>query len=531
MIKRAVAYCRVSSDHEDQLNSLENQKKMWEDYIERHDDLNFCGLYVDEGLSGTSTKRREAFNRMIYDASTGKFDLILTKEVSRFARNTVDTLQYTRQLKEYGVDVYFKIDNINTEDNDGELRLSLMATLAQEESRKISERVKSGHKQAMKNGVVFGANRVLGYDLVDKELSINEAEADIVKRIFNWYLLEDESLHGIVRRLEKIGITKGKMGGKINHSSIRRILGNEKYVGDLKQKKYYTVNYLTHARKKNNGDKDYIIIRDNHPAIIDRDTWNKAQVKLNSNKRKYKEKGIGYSKSLFSSKIICGSCGAKYRKRTMKNKDKTDRVIYKCSVNYNKGKKGCENGSYIREDVLKDIFVDLLTTISEDKNRKKFIKNMMTVLKESLNEGSTNQNLVLIKKKINKIQDKKDKLLDLYMEGMVNKAGYAKKNAELQEAEGRLNQELQMIENKNLHIRTKKERLEKFYDMVNKELNYKALSEDEDIKDLVATFIDKIVIKGNKIKFYLIDGDYEIDINKYPKRVDGGDNTPRRLLG
>lgn len=526
-MKRAVAYCRVSSDHEDQLNSLQNQKQMWEEYIKKHEGLEFCGLYVDEGLSGTSTKKREAFNRMIHDASIGKFDLILTKEVSRFARNTVDTLQFTRQLKEYGVDVYFNIDNINTGDNDGELRLSLMATLAQEESRKISERVKSGHKQAMKNGVVFGANRILGYDLVDKQLSINEVEVDIVRKIFNWYLLEDESLHGIVRRLAGIGITKGKMGGKINHSSIRRILENEKYAGDLKQKKYYTVNYLTHTRKKNKGDKDYIIIRDNHPAIIDRDIWNKVQMKLTGNKRKYKEQGIGYSKSLFTGKIICGSCGEKYRKRTMKNKDKTDRVIYKCSLNYSKGKKGCENGSYIREDVLTNIFTDLLTRISEDKDRKIFIQNTMTALEESLSDSNTNQNLENIKKQINKIQDKKDKLLDLYMDGMLDKLGYAKKNAELQDAESQLNKELQIIENKNLHLSTKKERLDQFYDMITKELDYRALQNHDDIKELVDTYIEKIVIKGEKIRFYLVDGDYEMNINKYPKRVDGGKYSPR----
>ncbi|WP_304943253.1 recombinase family protein [Vallitalea guaymasensis] len=529
MIRRAVAYCRVSSDHEDQLNSLENQKQMWEEYINKHEGLEFCGLYVDEGISGTSTKKREAFNRMVNDASTGKFDLILTKEVSRFARNTVDTLQFTRKLKEYGVDVYFKIDNINTGDNDGELRLSLMATLAQEESRKISERVKSGHKQAMKNGIVFGANRIFGYDLIDKQLFINKTEADIVRKIFNWYLLEDESLHGIVRRLAAIGITKGKLGGKINHSSIRRILENEKYAGDLKQQKYYTVNYLTHKRKKNKGDKGYIINTDNHPAVIDRDIWNKVQMKLNDNMRKYKEQGIGYSKSLFSGKIICGSCGGKYRKRTMKNKDGTYRVIYKCNVNYSKGKKGCENGSYIREDVLINIFIDLLTRISEVKDKKIFIKNMMIALEEGLVNNSIKR-LENIEKQITKIQDKKDKLLDLYMDGILGKEGYIKKNTELQEAESRFNAELQIAENRKYHLSSKKQRLDNLYNMVCKELDYSELQSNDDIKELVNIFIDKIVIKENIINFYLVDGNYEIDIKEYPKRVNTGDYPSRRFL-
>jgi DNA invertase Pin-like site-specific DNA recombinase len=162
--KRTVAYCRVSSDHEDQLNSLQNQKQYWEEYIKNRDDLEYCGLYIDEGITGTSTLKRDGFNQMIRDAYAGKFDFIVTKEVSRFGRNIIDVLQYTRKLKEIGIGVYFESDNINTLDNDGELRLSIMATLAQEESRKISERVKWGHKRAMKNGVVFGANRTLGYD-------------------------------------------------------------------------------------------------------------------------------------------------------------------------------------------------------------------------------------------------------------------------------------------------------------------------------------------------------------------------------
>lgn len=526
-MKRAVAYCRVSSDHDDQLNSIQNQKQMWQEYIENHEGLEFCGLYVDEGISGTSTKNREAFKRMIFDASARKFDLILTKEVSRFARNTVDTLQYTRELKQYGVDVFFKIDNINTGDNDGELRLSLMATLAQEESRKISERVKMGHKQAMKNGIVFGADRILGYDRGDKTLTINEAEAEVVRKIFNWYLFKNESLHGIVRRLEEIGISKGKLGGKINHSSIKRILENEKYVGDLKQRKYYTVNYLTHETKKNKGNSDYVIIKDNHPSIIDRDIWNNVQIKLNENRKKFEEYSTGYSKSIFSNKIICGNCGNKYRKRTMKNKDNSDRVTYKCNVNYSKGKKECINGSYIREDVLIDIFIELLTRISDDKDRKIFIKNMMLALEQSLNDSNMFKRLDIIKKQLSKIEVKKDRLLDLYMDGILQKADYNRKNIELQDDEESLIREQQLIENKSHHLNSKQQRLDKFYNMVSNELDYRTLRDDSDIKELVDTYIEKIEIIGSNIKFYLVDGEYEMSSSKYPKWINNRDNKPR----
>jgi DNA invertase Pin-like site-specific DNA recombinase len=490
---------------------------MWEEYIERHDELEFCGIYVDEGLSGTSTKNRVGFNQMIRDASLGNFDLIMTKEVSRFARNTVDTLQYTRLLRDYNVNVYFKIDNINTRDNDGELRLSLMATLAQEESRKISERVKLGHMQAMKSGVVFGSDRILGYNLVNKKLTINEEEADVVRNIFKWYLVDDESLHGIVRRLASIGITKGKAGGIINHSTIKRILQNEKYVGDLKQKKYYTINYLTHARKKNDGKvQEFIIIRDNHPSIINREDFNNVQIKLKSNKSKYKKFNIGYSKSLFSGKILCGNCGNKYRKRTLKNTDGTNRVIYKCNANYSKGTKGCKNGSYIREDVLINIFIELLVKITEDKNRKVFIKNMMTALGESLNNEVINQDIENLEEQIKKIQDKKGKLLDLYMDEMIDKKGYNKKNIELTHSQSRLNCKLKEIENESIKLTCKKDRLKNLYDILTKELDYKSIDELENIKVLVDNYVEKIVILGKNIKFHMIDGEYEISTSKYP---------------
>jgi DNA invertase Pin-like site-specific DNA recombinase len=514
-MKKAVAYCRVSSNHEDQVNSLENQKQMWEEYIKKHDQLEFCGLYVDEGLSGTSTEKRIGFNQMIKDASLGRFDMIMTKEVSRFARNTVDTLQYTRLLKEYNVDVYFKIDNINTGDSDGELRLSLMATLAQEESRKISERVKSGHRQAMKNGIVFGANRILGYELMNKNLVINEAEAEIVRKIYDWYLLEDESLHGIVRKLASIGITKGKMGGAINHSSIRRILQNEKYMGDLKQKKFYTVNYLTHARKKNKGEQEYIIIKNNHPAIISREDWNKTQTKLIVNSKKYKEQGIGNSTSLFSGKIICGACGEKYRKRTITNRDGTQRVIYKCSVNYNKGKKGCKNGSYIREDILINIFKELLTQISADKDRKTFIKNMMIALEDSLIEGDANKNKISVEKQIKKIQDKKNRLVELYIDAMIDKDSFDIKNKQLHMIEIKLEEELRIIENKNSELTSKKNRLQKIYSMLDKEPSYESINTKEDIKALINIYVDKIEILGKDIIFDIIDVQYYVDASKY----------------
>ena len=219
----------MSTEHEDQINSLNNQKQFWEEFIKKNPEWEYAGMYWDEGITGTSIKKRTGFNKMINDAKQNKFDLILTKQVSRWARNIVDSIQTARDLKKIGVGVYFLNDNINTLDPDAELRLSIFSTLAQEESRRISENVKFGHKQAMKNGIVFGNNRVLGYDIINKKLVINQQEAEIVKKIFNWFINDNESLHGIVRKLNEQGITKGKIGGKIDHTTIKRILENEKY--------------------------------------------------------------------------------------------------------------------------------------------------------------------------------------------------------------------------------------------------------------------------------------------------------------
>jgi len=523
MKKRAVAYCRVSTDHSDQLNSLENQRRHWEEHIKNRDDMIFSGLYVDEGISGTETFKRHDFNRMIRDAEEGKFDLIFTKEVSRFARNTVDALKYTRHLIDKGVGVIFQEDNINTLDNDGELRLSLMATLAQEESRKISQRVKWGHRRAMKSGIVFGSNRILGYDLVDKKLVVNKNEEKIVKKIFQWYI-DGESLHGIVRRLEDEGITKGKLGGKINHTSIRRILTNEKYCGDLKQQKYYTTNYLTHKRKVNKGHQEYVIIEDNHEAIIDRKIWNEVQKKIQHNKKQLKEKGIGYSRNVWGGKVLCDFCGDKFRRKKYKNTDGTDRIVWVCTTSYNKGRKVCENGSYIREDILETIIMEVFNRIADSDSQKEILENLNKILENSLTNGNLEKEIESIKKQIHKIKDKKDRLLELFLEGDngISKDDLIAKRNDLNKSEDRLNETLEKLGQQQNYLLNKKKRLEKMLQTLNKIFTFNVFNET-----LVESFVDKIVVGKDKVTVYLIYTAYDIHLSKYPSRVDTRDNTPR----
>lgn len=276
---RVAAYCRVSTDKEDQANSFENQQRYFLACIQRNPDWVLQNIYADEGISGTSTKKRKQFNAMIAAARAGELDLILTKEVSRFARNTLDTLAYTRELSRRGVGVLFLIDNIDTRQQDGELRLTIMSSIAQEESRKTSQRVKWGQARRMEQGVVFGGS-LLGYDVQDGQITVNQEGAEIVRRIFHACLIDHKSTAVIARELREAGIPSSRGIIKWSAATVWKVLKNEKYCGDLVQKKTYTPDYLTHEKKYNRGEEAMIIIRDHHTPIIDRKTWEAVQLEL-----------------------------------------------------------------------------------------------------------------------------------------------------------------------------------------------------------------------------------------------------------
>lgn len=277
--KRVAAYCRVSTDKTDQANSLESQQRYFSEYINRNPLWELYDIYVDDGISGTNTKKRAAFNHMIEDAVNGKFDLIITKEIGRFARNIVDSITYTRELKQYGVGVLFLSDGIYTLDSDGELRLALISTIAQEESRKTSERVKWGQRRQMEKGVVFGKD-MLGYDVRNGKLFINEEGAETVRKIFHKFLDEGKGVHRIAKELRDEGVKTAARMKDWSYTNILRILRNEKYCGDLVQQKTYTPDYLTHQKKRNYGEVETVTIRDHHEPIISRERFEAVQREL-----------------------------------------------------------------------------------------------------------------------------------------------------------------------------------------------------------------------------------------------------------
>lgn len=328
---RVGAYCRVSTDREDQVNSLISQKRYFTDYIEQHGDWVLADIYPDEGLSGTTTRRREQFNRMIADAQAGKLDLILTKEVSRFARNTVDTLEYTRRLKVLGIGVIFLNDNIDTRDNDGELRLTLMASMAQEESRKTSQRVKWGQQRRMEAGVVFGNNSIYGFDLTGGKLTVKEDEAAVVRHICHKFLHEGKGTHVIARELYEEGIPPPRSTtGRWSCVMVRRILRNEKYVGDVLQKKFVTLDYLTHKKVENKGQEEQILLRDHHEAIIDRPTWEAVQAELARRAGKQADSSKYSNRYWCSGKLRCGDCGSRFVPRITKRRNGDTYKIWGC---------------------------------------------------------------------------------------------------------------------------------------------------------------------------------------------------------
>lgn len=373
MIKVA-SYCRVSTDKDDQANSFESQQRYFRAYIDRQPEWELYQIYADEGITGTSTKKRAAFNQMIADARMGKFERILTKEVSRFSRNILDTIAYTRELKALGVGVLFLNDGINTLEPDAELRLSIMGSIAQEESRKTSSRVKWGQTRRMEQGVVFGRS-LLGYDVKDGRLTVNPEGAELVRLIFHKYGVEKKGTTVIARELREAGYRTHRGGIRWNGSCIVKLLKNEKYVGDLIQKKTITPDYLTHAKKANHGEEELVIIRDHHPPIIDRELWDVVQEELKKRNRNG-ALGAGHSnRYIFSGKIKCGECGASFVSRQRKRKDGSLSRRWSCYSAVNEGgihvdpqgnRVGCDVRMALRDEVAMDMLRQALRTLRLD---------------------------------------------------------------------------------------------------------------------------------------------------------------------
>ena len=417
---RVASYCRVSTDQEDQINSFEAQQQFFREYIERCSDWELYRIYADKGITGTSTAKREAFNRMISDAHRGKFQIIITKEVSRFSRNILDTIHYTRELKTLNIAVLFMNDGINTMDPDAELRLSIMASIAQEESRKTSSRVVWGQTRQMEKGVVFG-HSMLGYDVRNGHIMINPEGAEIVKWIFQKYAIEQVSTAEIVRGLTAKGWPTASGSTQWTPSAIHKILKNEKYVGDLIQKKSYTPDFLTHKKKRNRGEQPLIRIENHHEPIVSREVWEKAQERRSKNNKHDSTQSGHSSRYAFSGKIRCGECGSSFVVRKKYLKDGTVVRRWCCGRAAQLGRCACDVGRLVRDDDAMQMMQSAIAALPMD--RKPILENVSRLALDAIrtSEHASADNLQYLYHRIEQAKRKKEAAMDSYLSGEFTK--------------------------------------------------------------------------------------------------------------
>ena len=353
---RVAAYCRVSTDSDEQATSYDAQVEHYTNFIQKNEEWAFAGIFADDGISGTNTKKREEFNRMIAECMEGHIDMIITKSISRFARNTLDCLRYIRQLKEKNIPVFFEKENINTMDSKGEVLLTIMASLAQQESESLSKNVKLGMQFRFQKGEVrVNHNRFMGYTKdEDGHLIIEPAGAEIVKRIYREYL-QGASLKQIGDGLMKDGILTGAGKPKWRPESVKKILKNEKYIGDALLQKTYTVDVLTKKRVKNNGIVPQYYVENSHEPIIPRDLY--MQVQEEMLRRSNLHSGVNRKKRIYSSKyalselLICAECGNPYKRKTWTNGSEK-RIYWRCLNRIEHGAKYCPHSKGFEEKRL-----------------------------------------------------------------------------------------------------------------------------------------------------------------------------------
>ena len=380
---RVAAYCRVSTDSEEQATSYEAQVEHYTQFIQKNNEWELAGIFADDGISGTNTKKREEFNRMIAECMKGNIDMIITKSISRFARNTLDCLKYIRQLKDKNIPVFFEKEGINTMDSKGEVLLTIMASLAQQESQSLSQNVKLGLQYRYQNGEVqVNHNRFLGYTKDEnKNLVIMPQEAKVVKRIYREYL-EGASLIQIARSLEKDDILTAANKPKWRPETLKKILLNEKYIGDALLQKTYTVDFLTKKRVKNNGIVPQYYVENSHEPIIPRDLYMQVQEEmvrrgsLNSGNKKR----VYSSKYALSGIVYCGNCGDIYRRIAWNNRGKRS-IVWRCVSRVEHGPSKCDAPTILETD-LQAAVVKAINLVLGDRDRmiKVLQENIETVL-------------------------------------------------------------------------------------------------------------------------------------------------------
>lgn len=427
---RVTFYARVSSEKDEQLNSLDNQISYYTDLIKSNKNWTYVDGYIDEGISGISTQKRENFHRMISDAKLGAFDLIITKEISRFARNTLDSIKFTRELLNDGVGVFFQNDNINTLDEDSELRLTIMSGIAQDELRKLSSRIKFGHQQAIKNKVVIGNSRIFGYVKDNKRLVIEPEEAKMVRELFELYSTDEYSM----KQIEDLFWAKGYRnlnGNKIAHSTMSNIISNPKYKGYYCGNKVKVIDMFTKKQKFLEPD-EWVMFKDETgeivPAIVSEELWDKANAVLSRRSHDVKDRQNKCNHmNLLTGKLFCTHCGKPYYRRESKDKSGNANSIWICSGKIKNGAASCPSFAIYESDI-RPILLDVFNETAGEAD--KYIDEYIALYKTIANDNNTAKAIAELEKKIAFESKKKAKLLDYNINGDITDKDYIKMNKE-----------------------------------------------------------------------------------------------------
>ena len=497
---RVTFYARVSSEKDEQLNSLDNQIAYYTDLIKKNPHWDYVPGYIDEGISGMSTQKRENFNHMIEDAKSDIFDFVITKEISRFARNTLDSIRFTRELLKNGVGVFFQNDNINTLDEDSELRLSIMSSIAQDELRKLSSRIKFGHQQAIKNHVVLGNSRIFGYDKKDKKLVINEEEAKMVRELFELYSTDQYSM----KQIEDIFWNRGyrnRNGNKIAHSTMANTISNPKYKGYYVGNKVKVVDMFT---KKQHflSPEEWVMFKDETgdivPAIVSEELWDAANAVLERRSKDVKNRqNICNHANLLTGKLFCTHCGKAYYRRDSVDKQGNKNSKWVCSGKINNGAATCPSFA-IYEEEIKPILFDAFnetSPIAED-----LVESYIEMYKTIDANGEMIKDIEKLKAQIEHEQKKKRKILDYNLNGDLSDEEYIQMNKECNVVIGELEKglsDLQEQQNSKEDFRKHIEEIRSVLTAAQKDAANGMIS-----KEFVNRYIDKIFVtpEGDRLK-------------------------------
>ena len=494
---RVCFYDRVSTDKDEQLHSLSNQISFFNDYISKVPNWEFVGSYIDEGISGTQVKKREEFLRMIEDAKKHKFDLILTKEISRFSRSTLDSIKYTQELLFNGVGVYFLNDNINTILPDSELRLTMMSSSAQDEVRRLSERVAFGMRRSIDNGVVLGCSNIYGYVKDKGKLVIDEDQAEMIRIIFDRYANTTDGLAKLSRYLYSLGY-KSRTGKRIDTTILTRIIENPKYKGYYCGHKTKVLDYRTKQKKRLN-ETEWIMYKDfdNVPPIVSEELWDRANKKLKIRQDSFTNRAVNkavfQNRYTYSGKIYCGCHNLTYH-RSSAGKRKNN-PVWECQVYRRESLKGCSNPR-VFEFELDELFKHIFKKIYKQRNH--IFDEILNECKNYLETNDNESEIKNLESKILLLNNKKNKLLELVMEGYLSKIDY-KKQVDVINDEINLNQKkidkLKTNKYDNSYIENKLNEIKK---MLNNSLN-----DNECYSDVFNELVDKIIVHkndGKKVK-------------------------------